>query len=165
MTYGDLHRQYPPKQVYLAGPMTGLSYEKARFGWRREFSNLLPSHIFCTSPLRGKEFLAEIKGELHGGDYPENALSTDAGILARDTNDVVTSDAMVACFLESGGKLSGGTFIEYGLAHLARKTVIAIGHPDDPNISHAMARRIAAYRVDTLEEGADILIHLLTPGI
>lgn len=161
---------FPKKTIYLAGPITGLTHDEARYGWRESLKQLLEiaghDHIFCNSPMRGKEFLAGA-GPL-GSDqdaYSSNAMSTSAGITTRDFNDVKSSDAMVACFLESGGKLSGGTFMEYGFAHALQKPVIGIGAADDVNLSHLMAARVLGYRVDTLEEAAVIIGHLLTPGI
>lgn len=161
---------YPLKTVYLAGPITGLTHDEARYGWRRDFVELLEGlkldHILCSSPMRGKEFLARV-GVLGSdqGLYSNNAMSTASGITTRDFNDVKTSDAMVACFLESGGKISGGTFMEYGFAHAFQKPIIGVGAKDDPNLTHLMAARVLGYQVDTLEEAAVIVGHLLTPGV
>jgi nucleoside 2-deoxyribosyltransferase len=161
---------FPKKTVYLAGPITGLTHDEARFGWRREFAKQLQAmghdHIYCSSPMRGKDFLRD-HGKL-GSDqdlYSDNPMATSAGIMTRDFNDVKTGDAMVACFLESNGILSGGTFMEYGIAHTLQKPIIGIGPKDDVNLSHLMAARVIGYRVDTLEEGAIIVGHLLTPAI
>lgn len=156
---------FPKRTVYLAGPITGLTHDEARYGWRKEFAALMPEHIFCNSPMRGKEFLADHGILSSGHDYPQHAMATDAGITTRDYNDVKNCDAMVACFLESNGKPSLGTAMEYGFAHAHQKPVIAIGPLDDPNIRHLMLQRVAGYRVDTLEEAANIVCHLLTPGI
>lgn len=161
---------YPKKTIYLAGPITGLTHDEARYGWRAQLRDQLGimgyDHIFCNSPMRGKEFLSG-SGPL-GSDqdmYSDNPMSTSAGITTRDFNDVKTCDVMVACFLESGGKLSGGTFMEYGFAHALQKPIIGIGDKDDVNLSHLMAARVIGYRVDTLEEAAIIIGHLLTPSI
>jgi len=128
---------YGHKTVYLAGPITGLTHDDARYGWRAQFKSLLPQHIECNSPMRGKEMLRG-RGVLGAttDNYPENALLSSAGITTRDFNDVRTCDAMVACFLESGGRLSGGTFMEYGFAHALQKPIIGIGPVDDPNLCH-----------------------------
>ena len=50
---------YPIKTVYLAGPITGLSYGAARQGWREEMKKLLPDHVHPMSPMRGKDFLLD----------------------------------------------------------------------------------------------------------
>ena len=158
-------RNFPSKTIYLAGPITGLTHDEARYGWREKFDLLLPDHIYSSSPMRGKDFLRDQGVLSDGADYPDHAMATAAGITTRDFNDVKTCDAMIACFLESGGRLSGGTFMEYGFAHALQKPIVAIGSLDDPNIRHLMAERVMGYRVDTLEEAAVIVTHLLTPGI
>jgi len=163
--------EYPKKTIYLAGPITGLTHNEARYGWRASLMQQLEimglDHIFCNSPMRGKEFLkdAGVLGSDQAIYASGNAMSTPSGITTRDFNDVKNCDAMIACFLESGGKLSGGTFMEYGFAHALQKPVIGIGDKDDVNLSHLMAARVLGYRVDTVEEAAIIIGHLLTPGI
>ena len=156
---------YPSKMVYLAGPITGLTHDEARYGWRQEFKSLMPEHIHCNSPMRGKEMLKKFGVLTSGNGYPDNAMTTPAGITTRDFNDVRTCDAMVACFLESEDRLSGGTFMEFGFAHALQIPIIGIGDTNDPNIHHLMAQRVAGWRVETLEEAAKIITLLLTPGI
>ena len=156
---------FPSKMIYLAGPITGLTHDEARDGWRREFAALMPEHIHCNSPMRGKGMLKNFGILTSGEDYPDNAMTTPQGITSRDFNDVRTCDAMIACFLESNGKLSGGTFMEYGFAHALQKPIIGIGPADDPNLQHLMAQRVLGWRVDGLEEAANIVSLLLTPGL
>lgn len=161
---------YPKKTVYLAGPITGLTHDEARYGWRQKFKGLLADagldHIHCSSPMRGKEFLKNYG--ILGSDqsqFSDHVLSTAAGITTRDFNDVKTCDAMVACFLESNSVLSGGTFMEYGFAHAFQKPIVVIGDEKDPNVYHLMAERVRGYLVPTLEEAVIVVGHLLTPGI
>ncbi len=156
---------FPKKTVYLAGTITGLTHDQARYGWRYEFAKLMPEHIFCNSPMRGKEMLKDFGILTSGEDYPDNAMTTSAGITCRDFNDVRTCDMMIACFTESGGRLSGGTFMEYGFAHALQIPIIGIGASNDPNLQHLMAQRVLGWRVDGLEEAANIVSLLLTPGI
>ncbi len=158
---------FPKHTVYLAGTITGLTHDEARYGWRKEFDDLMEpyDHIFCSSPMRGKEMLTTFGILTSGKGYPNHAMTTPEGIVARDRNDVKLCSVMVACFLESGGKLSGGTFIEFGWADRYDKPIVVVGSEDDPNVSHLMSQRLAGYRVDTLEEAALIVGHLLTPGL
>ena len=118
---------FPNKTIYLAGPITGLTHDEARYGWRKEFKSLMPEHIHCNSPMRGKGMLKDFGVLTSGKGYPEDAMTSPSGITTRDFNDVRTSDCMIACFLESGGKLSGGTFMEYGFAHALRIPILGIG--------------------------------------
>jgi len=160
---------YPTREVYLAGPIAGLDHDGARYGWRKEFADLLDtpdlSHILCRSPMRGKEMLKDVGILGIAGFGTPHAMTSESGVMTRDYNDVATTDATVACFLESNGVLSGGTMIEYGMAFTLHKPVITIGPQDDPNVRHIMAHRITGYHVETLEEAAFIVGHLLTPGI
>ena len=157
---------YPQHSVYLAGTITGLTHDEARYGWRKEFDELMEpyEHIHCSSPMRGKEMLENFGVLTSGRGYPKDAITSPAGIVARDRNDVKLCSVMVACFLESRG-ISGGTFIEFGWADRYDKPIVLIGPEDDPNIQHLMSQRLAGYRVDTLEEAAMIVGHLLTPGL
>jgi len=156
---------YPSKMVYLAGPITGLTHDEARDGWRKDFASLMPEHIYCNSPMRGKDMLKDWGVLTSGAGYPDNAMTTPEGITSRDFNDVKTCDAMIACFLESNDHLSGGTFMEYGFAHALQKPIIGIGPAHDPNLQHLMAQRVMGWRVDGLEEAANIVSLLLTPGL
>lgn len=157
--------QYPTKTVYLAGPITGLTHDEARYGWRERFAELMPPHILCCSPMRGKEFLQDIGVLTSGENYPDNAMSTPSGITTRDYNDVKTCDAIVTCYLESNNMPSLGTAAEYGYAWALHKPIIAIGPADELNLKHVMLQRMRGMRVDTLEEGAKVVTHLLTPGL
>ena len=160
---------YPKRVIYLAGPITGLTHDEARYGWRLMFSQLLDDmdmhHICCASPMRGKEFLKDLGVLSSGHDYPDNALSTAAGITTRDRNDVFHADLMVACFLESNNKPSLGTAVEYGWADAFGTPVITIGPRDDLNVRHLMLDRLTGWHVDNLAEAADIAALILTPSL
>jgi nucleoside 2-deoxyribosyltransferase len=157
---------YPIKTIYLAGPITGLTHDEARWGWRKEFASLMPEHIHCASPMRGKGFLQDVGVLSNSGEgYPEHAMSTPSGVTTRDYNDVKNSNAMVACYLESENRPSLGTAAEFGYCWALQIPIIAVGPPDEVNIRHLMLSRMAGYRVDTLEEAAILATHLLTPGL
>ena len=178
---------YPPhKSVYLAGPITGLTYGDARHGWREEFAAMMPAHIIPLSPMRGKDFLMgekNLKGDPNM--YPTNPLARPSGIVARDRNDVRTCDIVVACFLGAGYHASIGTAVEFGWADAYRKPVVMVIE-DEPSAEvtqagvtvhlpspigkrnihlHAFLTEIAGYRVNNLEEAAQIVKCLLTPGV
>lgn len=162
------------KRVYLAGPISGLSYEGATNGWRRTFTEALAgSGIECMSPMRGKQFLAGREKLGHSpaefADY-QNAIASAPGIVCRDRNDVMTCNAMVACFL-GAEKVSIGTCIEFGWADAFRKPIVmVIEKPDlrfplkqvNPH-EHAMLLQMAGYVVYDLETAAEIVAFLLQP--
>lgn len=159
------HTIFPKRTVYLAGTITGLTHDEARYNWRQDFDSLMPEHIYCSSPMRGKEFLKDWGVLDSDQDVYTHPMATSSGITTRDYNDVRTADAVIACFLDSGGKLSGGTFMEYGFAYALQIPIIGIGPEDDPNLRHLMAQHVLGYRLNTLEEAAAIVSLLLTPGI
>jgi len=171
---------YPKRSVYLAGPITGLTHDESRYGWREEFATLIEKfgwdHIHCFSPMRGKGFLKDFGPLTSGEDYPiEFEMATQDGITTRDFNDVRFCDVVLGCFLESQNRLSGGTFMEYGAARILQKPIVTVGHltrdehgkiiTEDPNIKHLMALSVSGYHLNNLEDAAIIIGHLLTPGI
>jgi len=160
---------FPKQTIYLAGPITGLTHDEARFGWRATFVDMLAEadldHIFCASPMRGKEFLKDHGVLSSGNDYPKHAMSTAAAITTRDRNDVITADLLIACFRESNGKPSLGTAVEYGWADAHRVPILTVGPRDEINIRHLMLEHLTGWHVDTLEEARDIAALILTPGL
>ena len=159
--------QLGTKHLYLAGPITGISYEDARLGWREEFPKLLQPHIECYSPMRGKDFL---KKEMNIGGSPDamnnmnNAMASPSGILTRDFNDVLTCDAMVANFI-GAQRVSIGTCVEFGFAYSLRKPVVMICESKDNPHYHAFLTEIAGYVVSSMKEAAPLVNFLLTPGV
>ena len=155
---------YPKKVVYLAGPITGLSYGEARHGWREEFAGMLNEHIFPASPMRGKEALSEVKNLTGDPDaFKGINIALPKAIVCRDRNDVYTCDLMVACFLGSR-EVSKGTMIEFGWADAFRKPIVMIAEGGDPH-RHLMVDTMAGYILDSLEDAAVIVNHVLTPTI
>lgn len=170
---------YPKRTVYLAGPITGLKYHDARYGWRKDFADLLPEHVLPMSPIRFKDYLRD-EASLAGDPdmYPGHLLSRPKGIVCRDHNDLHKADAMVACFL-GAERVSIGTCIEFGWAHAYDIPVVMVienegnihvhengqdRRVDNPHW-HAMLTEIAGYVTPSLDEAAKIVEYLLTPGI
>ena len=159
--------QYPVKTVYLAGPITGLTYGEARHGWRKEFTSLMPERIQCLSPMRGKSSLTGprlISGAPE--TYQGAPIAAPSGIVTRDRNDIKTCDAVVANFL-GADKASVGTAIEFGWADAYRKPIIMLIEKDggDNPHWHAMLTEIAGYVTDNMEEAAYTVYHILTPRL
>lgn len=159
----------PPKRsVYLAGPITGVAYGPARYGWRSKFAELMPPHIFCLSPMR-----MGIVGDLQphdevmepGAEYTRGHILENAkGILTRDTFDVMEADIIVANFL-GAGRVSIGTCAEFGMAHVLKKPVVLIMEPEGNPHHHGFITEIACYWVHSVEDAALVAEVLLTPGV
>lgn len=145
-------------KVYLAGPITGISYDVSE-DWRDKFKSTMKDfpHIHLYSPLRGKEYLRE-----HGvleDEYPRTLLSTEKAIMARDFFDVSTSNALVAN-LTGAGRVSIGTVMEVAWAYQRKIPVIIIGGHFMHD--HAMMRQAADWWVDDMDDAATVLKTLFT---
>lgn len=147
-------------KVYLAGPISGLTYTQAALGWREQIKELLPEFDLF-SPMRAKGFLADA-GAL-SGSYDEIPMGSMNGILGRDRNDVFTCDLMIANFLEDDGNMSLGTAMEFGWADAWRKPVILVAAEGNPHREHPMLRGASVYVVDNLADAAYLAKHLLLP--
>ncbi len=148
------------KKVYLAGPISGLTYEGAQ-EWRDEFRNTIDPRIEAFSPLRGKEYLT-MRGPLEGS-YNEYPLSTDQGITARDRYDCMGSD-LVVFYLLGATRVSIGTMIEFGWCDAARNPAIVIMEKEGNVHDYPMIRQIAQFRVDNLKDAISIAEIILLPG-
>ncbi len=149
-------------RVYLAGPIGNVDYKGAT-EWRKFAQGYLETiGIEAFSPMRGKEFLSSVEGNIGYQAYNENALATEAAVLMRDTNDVRRCDVLLANVL-GAEKAGGGTFMECGMAHILQKPIIWVVEPEGNPFDHMMLRRAAGVRVETLDEALDIIRILLKP--
>lgn len=153
-------------KVYLAGPITGLTYEEATR--RRQYcrAKLLEYGIAGYSPLRTKGYLANEKKI--GDSYEQYALSSQKGITERDRYDCRTSDVVFFDFADTT-VASVGSCIELGWADAYRNPIVTVmdiaaeealrKNPHD----HAMVRAVSGYIVPTLDEGLEIVRAILLP--
>lgn len=151
-------------RVYLAGPITGLTFEDSE-DWRRRiasmfFSYNLHNEVTVLSPLRGKSYLKDA-GKLGHGDYSTiHPLSSDRGIVTRDLNDVRNADLLIVNVL-GAETASPGTCMEIGAAAVLQiPTILVMEAEGNPHDRH-MVRGAVGYRVDNLEDafliGATVL--------
>ena len=143
--------------VYLAGPITGLTYDDAT-DWRKTVSETLALHgIKSASPLRFKSFL---KDELSIKDsYEGHTLATSKGIYTRDKWDVSRSDVVLVNFI-GAGKVSIGTVLEIAWADMLNKPIIIAMEPDNIH-QHSMVNECAGYIVPTLDQAVQAAQALL----
>ena len=125
------------KRVYLAGPITGLSYSGCT-DWRKFAKDELKKYgILGVSPMRAKEYLNKEKNI--SDSYPEKILSCDRGITTRDRFDVMTSNLILVNFLGAKEK-SIGTVGEIFWADAFRKPIVTIMEKDGNPHDHSMIR-------------------------
>lgn len=154
------------KKVYLAGPITGKSFDDSE-GWRDEFKHLLrqdqygrlAGRIELFSPLRSKPYL--LKEVKIADSYEQHLFSTEKAILARDFHDVQTADALVV-FLGLAERVSIGTVVEIAWAYSRRIPIIIIGDKGGIH-DHAFLRGMSSWWVDTLDEAMSVLNALFVP--
>ncbi len=157
--------QYPQRNVYLAGPITGLTYAEARQTWRHEIVKHFASHILPYSPMRVVSALQPEQGLSDRKDASGvRGMLVNRAILGRDETDLRNAHAMVANFL-GAERASLGTVAEMGMAHVLRVPVILVMEKKGNIHEHPFVTSIAYERVDTLWDAAQIVNHLLTPGV
>ena len=150
-------------KVYLAGPISGLTYADCT-SWRDDFvadmRRIDPEgRIRIASPLRGKAYLASMGVIEVLGEHLKMPMSTDKAIKTRDHWDVRTCDIMVVNLL-GATRVSIGTMIELGWADAHGKPVILL--MEDDNIhTHPIVSEIAGFRVTSVAEAVAITYTVL----
>lgn len=140
-------------KVYLAGPITGLSYGGCT-EWR-EAAKLSFAEVGIQgfSPMRGKEYLNHLTNISGTGEEYANLgmFSTPQGIMSRDFHDCTTCDVLLVNLL--GAKaVSIGTMFEIAWAWMKRTPiVVAIEDEGNPH-EHIFVRHTAGFRTNNLDE-------------
>jgi hypothetical protein len=148
------------KNVYLAGPITGQTFDGCT-DWR-EFAikELGAVGITGLSPMRAKDYL---KNESFVGDeYQDTVLSSSRGIITRDRWDTTRCDLILVNFL-GAERVSIGTVMEMAWADACRTPSIVVMKPEGDLHDHSMLREVTGFRVETLEEGLEVAKAILTP--
>lgn len=144
-------------KVYLAGPITGHSFQQIT-DWRNETKDFLSQHsIIGVSPLRGKEYLK--KEESVKDNYPNHIMSSITGINVRDYNDVKEANALLVNFLDSRDKISIGTIMEIAWARAFQIPIVIVMEEHNPH-NHGMLT-FGNLVVNTLEEGIELILMIL----
>ena len=146
------------KLVYLAGPITGLSYSGV-IDWREKVKvDLADVGLVGLSPMRHKKFLGEER--VIKDAYQKIPLASQRGLTTRDRFDVGRSDVILANVLRAQ-KVSLGTVLELGWADCLRKPVILVIEENGNCHDHAMLREIVSFRVSDLDDAIDLAKSLL----
>lgn len=154
--------------VYLSGPITGLSYDEAKGGWRYDLWKMLVERrelgrITLLSPMRKKEHLRGTTSLAGDGPLADNGPSWKP-IIARDYADVKRSDLMVANFT-GATRVSIGTMIEFGFAVALGVPILAIcTGPIGPH-KHGWVQEIPIKWVETVDDAADFIANFCSDGM
>lgn len=146
--------------VYLAGPITGLSFADS-VDWRGYAARRLGDlGIDAFSPLRFKTYL---KDETSLKDsYDHNPLSTGRGIVTRDRFDTSRRDVILVNLL-GAERVSIGTVMEIAWADMRRTPIVLVMEPSNIH-KHSMLLEAAGYVVDDLDLAINIVAAILLPG-
>lgn len=140
-------------QVYLAGPISGLTHGECT-DWREKFRlELLVEGIECFSPMRGKEYLANV-GKIEGS-YDFDVMATPRGIMTRDFWDCTTCDALLVNLL-GAERISVGTVMELAWAYQSRIPVVCV--MEEGNLhEHPMVSEAIGFLVRDLHSAKNVL--------
>lgn len=144
--------------VYLAGPITGISYGECT-DWRAYADTLLSPGISGVSPMRAKEYLASKPVIDHS--YEDTVLSCSKGITTRDRMDVQRAD-LVLVNLIGAKTVSIGTVMEIAWADAYGVPVVVAMEPTGNLHEHPMIKECTGFRTASLEEACRIASSIIT---
>lgn len=149
-------------RVYLAGPMTGCTFDEAN-DWRetarREFA---VRGIRAFSPMRAKTYLRECD-RIQAGQYGvASPWATPQGIRGRDRNDVRTANAILM-YLKGSTVASIGSCVEFGWADAYGVPMVMVVEPENIHAKHSIIAAIPIAIVSTLAEGIQAVTELINP--
>jgi nucleoside 2-deoxyribosyltransferase len=150
--------------VYLAGPITGLTFNAAT-DWRHLAKAALDTRsdgrIECLSPMRYKEFLVGHENILALG-YDDHTLSNSRGIISRDRFDVHRADLIFVNLL-GAKQISIGTVMEMAWADAARIPTVVVMEPSGNLHEHAFISEATAFRCSTVVDAIETTCQVLIP--
>ncbi len=141
------------RHVYLAGPVTGQSYEGCS-SWREYAAHALKrsAGVQVWSPIRAKPWL-EAERDIRQS-YDDFAISTGKAITERDRYDCTHADCVLANVL-GATRVSLGTVMEIAWADAARVPVVLVMEKSGNPHEHAMLLECCAVVVYNLESGIE----------
>jgi len=144
---------------YLAGPISGLSYNDS-IAWRTTIQKQLADvGIVGMSPLRHTEYLqseSDIKDS-----YENHVLSSKKGIFTKAYFDCSQCDVLLVNMLHAK-TVSIGTVMEIAWAYSFNKPIILVMDKDNIH-NHAMIHEARPLIVKNMNEAFDTVVSLLTP--
>lgn len=153
------------KSVYLAGPISGLTFDDAD-EWRTHARDVLRSHsIDGLSPLRGKAYLRAL-GTLSTQCLDEGQagiMSLPRSIMARDFHDASHCDVLLVNLL-GAARISIGTMMEVAWCYQARTPIVCCMEQSNNIHEHAMLSEAIDFRVSTVDEAVAVCVAILRPN-
>jgi nucleoside 2-deoxyribosyltransferase len=157
------------KTCYLAGPISGLTYQEAT-EWREAVKQeLAPQGIKCLSPLRAEVYLRNYQGLLTDCQTPEEslaagcqvlAMSTQRGVVTRDKFDATRCSVLLLNLL-GAKRVSIGSAVEVGWAGAHSIPIVLVMENENNPHDHAFITESCAFRTSSLSEGIEIIKAIL----
>lgn len=154
------------KTVYLAGPISGLTYEEAS-GWRDAMQLTLAMYgIKCLKPMRAAVHLRNHKGLLTdceivpGLESAVHAMSTPLGVVTRDKFDCVNCSVVVLNLLNAK-RVSIGSMVEVGWANANNIPIILIMEENGNCHDHAFVTECSQFRTNNILDAVEIVRAIL----
>ena len=149
------------KSVYLSGPISGLMYDEAALGWRKEVGGTLETAgAVVLDPTR-------LETENYNSKVPISPLADQQSVMlnwksitTKDRFYVQETDVVLMNLLGST-RVSIGSMLELGWADLLRKPVILVMEQEGNMHDHAMVREMAGFHTTSLDQGVDLICTLL----
>jgi nucleoside 2-deoxyribosyltransferase len=153
-------------KVYLAGGITGMTFNGCN-NWREyAIRNLAEANIHGYNPLRAKDYLRSVNEQSSfqamQKTYDGFVMSTAKGINTRDHWDVKTSDVVLVNLLEAK-VVSIGTVMEIAWAHAYRKPTVLVMESENNLHDHPMIRESVGFILPDLDEALHIVKAILLP--
>src|ERR1700730_12759393 len=148
------------KALFLAGPLTGVSYSDA-LDWRKYVESKLPPDVVAFSALRGKGHVTN--DPVLNDAYPEHVLSTRQGTITRDRYDVDRCDALFVNLLNSD-EVSIGTIMEMAWADAWRIPIILAMEAGNIH-DHAFVRQVAGFITADLDAAIQTALDVVTMSV
>lgn len=141
--------------VYLAGPMTGQTYEEAT-AWRAWVTEALTDEGFTLlDPSRGLMFLRP--ESVVKDAYLKSATENKHTVFLRDKFDSTRADILFINML-GADRISIGTTMELAWANLAGRFPIVIMEKEGNPHMHAFTRECAGVIFGDLQDAVDYII-------
>ncbi len=143
------------KSIYLCGPVTGGTFEDAKYGWRYDVANVLSrAGIICINPLRTeyvRDFSTDDLQTMKAMGTGAGVLSAPKGLTAQDRFDTFRC-GIVFCNLIGSKSVSIGSMIELGWADARNTPILLCMEPGNVH-DHAMVTTLASWVLPTLDDG------------
>lgn len=150
-------------KVYLAGPILGVTYNDARFGWRKTVADRFIPSVEALSPMRQEGYLAEQAGPLQQTGDLNHIFSKGKMIFTKDWLDIKMADIVLVNLL-GASVLSRGTLVEIGMAYALGKTIVVVMEPEGNVHDHPFVREPAIV-VHSLDDAIDTVNAMLSTGV